>query len=65
MLFFVRLGELLAITFGEVTTPNSLVVIVWLYLVTRKFVGTWFICCGQFLFLLCATNAFGSLVVMH
>jgi hypothetical protein len=65
MLFFVRLGELFAITFGEVMTPNSLVVNVWLYIVTRKFVGTWFICCGQFLSLLCATNAFGSSLVMH
>jgi hypothetical protein len=30
MLFFVKLGELLVITSNEVTTPNSLVVNVWL-----------------------------------
>jgi hypothetical protein len=46
MLLFVRLGELLAIANDEVMTPNSLVVNVWLYPDIRKFVGTWFICCG-------------------
>jgi len=65
MLLFVRLGELLVITSGEVTTPNSLVVNVWLYHVIGKFVGRWSICCGQFLSLLCATNAFGNSVAVH
>jgi len=66
MLLFVRLGELLVITSGEVTTPNSLVVnVLWLYPVIGKFVGRWSICCGQFLSLLCATNAFGNSVAVH
>jgi len=65
MLFFVRLGKLLIITFGEVTTLNSLVVNVWQYHVTKKIVRRWSICCGQVLCLLCATNAFGSLVTVH
>jgi hypothetical protein len=65
MLLFVKLGELLVITFGEVMTLNSLVVNVWLYPITQKFVGRWSICCGQFLSLLCATNAFGNSIAVH
>jgi hypothetical protein len=65
MLLFVRRGELLVITSGEATTPNSPVVNVWLFPVTRKFVGGWSISCGQFLSLLCAANAFGSSVAAH
>jgi hypothetical protein len=65
MLLFVKLGELLVVTFGEVMTLNALVVNVWLYPITKKFVGRWSICCGQFVSLLSARNAFGNSIAVH